>query len=245
MIATNKNIIKTIVPKFYQRIRNAQRTFLFKIGSKESQCKEYLSQCQTNDEVFALAQRIIPSAQIQSEILALIDFLNEKSPSSFLEIGLSSGGTHFLIRYLCPTIKKSIGIDIDTQNTHIVDALTSTPSHYYINGRSDDQKTINTVSSLLTSNSLDVLFIDGDHSYEGVKSDFEQYRHFVKDGGIIVFHDIVLDHNQRWGKITDKYSGGVPKFFEEVAAQYISHKFINEPNQDGFGIGLIIYHSEH
>jgi predicted O-methyltransferase YrrM len=37
---------------------------------------------------------------------------------------------------------------------------------------------------------LDVLFIDGDHSYEGAKGDWEAYKHFLKEGSVVIFHDI-------------------------------------------------------
>jgi hypothetical protein len=33
------------------------------------------------------------------------------------------------------------------------------------------------------------LFIDGDHTYKGVKMDFEMYQELVKPGGFIVFDD--------------------------------------------------------
>ena len=36
---------------------------------------------------------------------------------------------------------------------------------------------------------IDVLFIDGDHSYEGVKQDFELYSNIVNPKGIIILHD--------------------------------------------------------
>lgn len=36
---------------------------------------------------------------------------------------------------------------------------------------------------------IDFLFIDGDHSYEGVKSDFELYSNLLSPKGIIVLHD--------------------------------------------------------
>lgn len=36
---------------------------------------------------------------------------------------------------------------------------------------------------------IDVLFIDGDHTYEGCKADIEKYAPFVKPGGCILFHD--------------------------------------------------------
>jgi hypothetical protein len=36
---------------------------------------------------------------------------------------------------------------------------------------------------------IDVLFIDGDHSYEGVKTDFELYSKIMSDNGTIIIHD--------------------------------------------------------
>jgi hypothetical protein len=36
---------------------------------------------------------------------------------------------------------------------------------------------------------IDFLFIDGDHSYEGVKKDFELYSKILSDSGVIVLHD--------------------------------------------------------
>jgi predicted O-methyltransferase YrrM len=37
---------------------------------------------------------------------------------------------------------------------------------------------------------LDVLFIDGDHSYEGAKGDWEAYKGFLSSGSIVICHDI-------------------------------------------------------
>lgn len=36
---------------------------------------------------------------------------------------------------------------------------------------------------------IDFLFIDGDHSYEGVKKDFELYSQIISENGVIVLHD--------------------------------------------------------
>lgn len=38
---------------------------------------------------------------------------------------------------------------------------------------------------------LALLFIDGDHSYEGAKADFERWGAFVQPGGHVLFHDAV------------------------------------------------------
>jgi predicted O-methyltransferase YrrM len=36
---------------------------------------------------------------------------------------------------------------------------------------------------------IDFLFIDGDHSYEGVKTDWDLYSPLLKSGSCVVFHD--------------------------------------------------------
>jgi predicted O-methyltransferase YrrM len=38
---------------------------------------------------------------------------------------------------------------------------------------------------------LELLFIDGDHSYDGAKADFERWSAFVRPGGQLLFHDAV------------------------------------------------------
>jgi predicted O-methyltransferase YrrM len=38
---------------------------------------------------------------------------------------------------------------------------------------------------------LELLFVDGDHSYEGAKADFERWGAFVRPGGHLLFHDAV------------------------------------------------------
>jgi hypothetical protein len=43
---------------------------------------------------------------------------------------------------------------------------------------------------------IDVLFIDGNHSYEGVKIDFELYSKIMSDNGIIIIHDTDEDYEK-------------------------------------------------
>jgi predicted O-methyltransferase YrrM len=40
------------------------------------------------------------------------------------------------------------------------------------------------------SPSVDLIFFDGDHSYEGVRADVEAWLPKVKDGALVVFHDV-------------------------------------------------------
>lgn len=45
----------------------------------------------------------------------------------------------------------------------------------------------------LGGRSIDFLFIDGDHTYSGIKRDFQDYSPYVRHGGVIAFHDIVFN----------------------------------------------------
>jgi len=45
----------------------------------------------------------------------------------------------------------------------------------------------------------EILFIDGDHSFEGVKRDFELYAPMLTDGGYVIFDDY---HSDRWPEVT-------------------------------------------
>lgn len=61
---------------------------------------------------------------------------------------------------------------------------------------------------------IDILFIDGDHSYEGVKRDWELFLPFVQAHGVVVFHDTM------WERMRDnplyRADMGVPRFVEEL-----------------------------
>ncbi len=64
-------------------------------------------------------------------------------------------------------------------------------------------------SGVFFTNSVDMVFIDADHSYEGVKRDYEAWFDKIKKGGYFAFHDCVksfpvyqykkdvLDHDER------------------------------------------------
>lgn len=48
-------------------------------------------------------------------------------------------------------------------------------------------------ASTSTAGKYDMVFIDGDHSYEGVKSDYETVKTRLTPNGIIFFHDVWWD----------------------------------------------------
>ena len=87
------------------------------------------------------------------------------------------------------------------------------------------------VVDALGGNPVDFLFIDGDHTTAGARSDFEDYSPLVRPGGLVAFHDIVelqpLEANQ------------VFTLWQELKGRFEAQEFIDDPDQCGFGIGLL------
>jgi len=54
-------------------------------------------------------------------------------------------------------------------------------------GRSTDQDTVARVAAQAPR--IDMLFIDGDHSFAGCRADFDCYRNLLAPAGLVVFHD--------------------------------------------------------
>ncbi len=76
---------------------------------------------------------------------------------------------------------------------------------------------------MFPQNFLDMIYIDGDHTYEGAKKDLEMAHFVVKPGGYIMGHDYEMNMN----KAQTCYSFGVAKAvneFCEVKKQTICAK---------------------
>jgi len=61
---------------------------------------------------------------------------------------------------------------------------------------------------------IDLIFIDGDHSYEGVKADWELFLPHLNEFGVVVFHDTLWD--LRPDPKLARADMGVPRFVEEL-----------------------------
>jgi len=200
--------------------------------------KEALSHCSSIDDLWNISKNYFEPTQIENEILPFLRYCKESKPITICEIGVERGGTNFLLTNFSSSVKTILGVDVILKNGSFLKFLSNGKAKY-VEGFSNHPATVAKIKRLLNNSSIDLLFIDGDHSYEGVKRDFQLYSPLVSRNGIIAFHDIVQDHAIRFGIDTSSCSGGVPTFWKEIKQEYRHKEFVNSPGQDGFGIGLI------
>ncbi|CAD6491115.1 MAG: Methyltransferase domain protein [Candidatus Argoarchaeum ethanivorans] len=183
----------------------------------------------------------IKPSQICDEILGLLRILDSVKPKVMLEIGTANGGTLFLFPHIASMDATIISVDLPAGTfgggyptlkipLYKSFALSHQKIHL-IRADSHSQSTLERVQSILNGKEIDFLFIDGDHTYEGVKKDFQMCSPLVKNGGIIAFHDIVPGLKEN--------VGGVPKFWQEIKSECKYLEIVKDWNQGGYGIGVI------
>jgi predicted O-methyltransferase YrrM len=180
--------------------------------------------------------------QMRGELLGMLERVRELRPRRLCEIGASAGGTLYLLTRVAEPDAVIVSLDIDIPPpTRRARARMARDSQRVISIQADshDPLTRDRVAEKLGGEQLDFLFIDGDHSYDGVRTDFELYRDLVRDGGLIALHDINPDQRSTRPEPEGPISGDVPRFWREVAAEHRSEELIDRPGQDGFGIGLL------
>jgi predicted O-methyltransferase YrrM len=177
---------------------------------------------------------IIP-IQRPREILALLRILKQARPQRILEIGTASGGTLFLFTRIAAADAQLVSIDLPggpggggypSWKIPLFQAFPLPGQRLeLIRDDSHDPAVLSRVAELVGDRGLDFLFIDGDHSYDGVKRDFEMYGALINPAGLIAFHDI-------------DFGPDVRRFWDEVK---VGRRF-QEIRDDGgqtFGIGLL------
>lgn len=194
------------------------------------------------DLVFASDGGFLRPLQRPAETRALLAILSARRPGVIVEIGTASGGNLFLFTRVAADNALIVSIDLPAGNfgggyprwriplyrafgrPHQTIRLIRRDSH--------SQETVAKLAAILRGRKIDFLFIDGDHTCEGVSQDFELYHPFVHPNGMIAFHDIV-EHSRASGC-------DVNRFWRDIKSRF-DHQEIVEDWKAGFaGIGLII-----
>ena len=187
---------------------------------------------------FIFSSPLIRPLQVRSELNRFAQIVASIRPKKVLEIGTFQGGTLCMFARLSAPCATIISIDLPGGNFgggqtrlrsllyHMFGKLFQ--RMYLIRGDSHSEEISEKVREM--ARSLDMLFIDGDHSYDGVKHDFVSYSPLVRPGGIIAFHDI--------GEQTPETGCEVFRFWNEVKTSYRYEEIFQDQDR-AWGIGVL------
>lgn len=146
----------------------------------------------------ALEQRALQKA---GELAGLIRLLRRRKLRTIVEIGTARGGTLYAWCELAEPDAVLVSIDLpggpfgggyaESEIPRLHSLAKPGQTLHLLRRDSHVLSTQSEVATLLGRRRIDFLLIDADHSYEGVKRDFELYSPFVRRGGLIAFHDIL------------------------------------------------------
>jgi predicted O-methyltransferase YrrM len=197
----------------------------------------------------ALARRAQRRGALQKlrELAPLIALLRRRAPRVVVEIGTARGGTFYAWCQVAEPDAVLVSIDLPDGPFGGDRAApdSSALRHYgqpgqqlhFIHDDSHDVKTRAWLEEILGGKEIDFLMIDGDHTYEGVRQDFEMYTPLVGRGSPIAFHDI-LPHPE------DSLCE-VDRFWNEIRGGYRHLELVDVPpgshgTQYG-GIGVLYW----
>jgi len=129
---------------------------------------------------------------------ALRRLLPITNPLRFVEIGSFAGSSLFLndkaLSRVSPQVQGwAIEPGINSQLRSVLDNVSSDITHLQLYS----QDALPILQQALAGEYLSYIFVDGDHSYEGVKRDIINYFPLLMSGGLMIFHDYLPPLNDR------------------------------------------------
>lgn len=175
------------------------------------------------------------------EVTELARRVREWRPKRILEIGTARGGTLYLFCQNAAPDAAIVSLDLPfgingggypEWKAPVYQALAQPDQDLIlIRGDSHQQASRDKVLQAVGDEPFDLIMIDADHRYEGVKRDFELYAPLVAPAGVIVLHDIL--HNRFDAEIQ------VDRFWNELKQRYETEEIVENAEQGNMGIGIV------
>ncbi len=172
-------------------------------------------------EVARTACDVHHASQHQDELADVLVLVADLAPTVIVEIGCDRGGTLYAWRQVCQRVYGITSAD----NSHAAGGsggpLDSHGATVQV-GDSHDPATFDWLTGQLDSDPVDVLVLDGDHTYDGVSQDFTMYAPLVRPGGLVLLHDIAVTNDPRaqvyrfWPELVERW----PDTVEICSAQH-------------------------
>lgn len=176
----------------------------------------------------------VRTLQIPAEITQLAKAVQAINPKIIVEIGTARGGTLLIWSYLASSRVITCDLNDMSLQRPLFSRFPPPGSNCQVtllSGNSHEASFKARLAQELNGEKADFMFIDGDHTESGVEADYNDYKEFVRPGGLIAFHDIV----EKQPFPTNQ----VYPFWKRIKVGADAREFVADPDQCGFGIGLL------
>lgn len=165
------------------------------MASSRDEIKEAVIAAGSSDENFfhfPVNEKGLYLQQDPDEYADFVYYMSQEMPAAAfsLDIGIASGGQTKFLRDYCD-IKKTIVLDIGEHEAfpHWERIKKTVNSNIVLELIMDSHSKEARKALLPYQGQIDFTFIDGDHSYKGLKQDIELAKEIVKKGCLFVLHD--------------------------------------------------------
>jgi predicted O-methyltransferase YrrM len=153
------------------------------------------------------------------EAAFLFRLVRSRTAAQILEIGRYHGGSVFLFAVAADDNSVVTSIDIAPQNDELLQiALQKSGLAHKVQILLSDS-----LDGEARADFYDLIFVDGDHSYQAVANDYQHWRRAVKPGGYLAFH------NAAAGSPHTRPAPGPFRLAQEITARDAEY-YRREPN---------------
>ncbi len=201
---------------------------------------------ETADFVLGSGSALVGALQLRQELFAFLRWAGPP-PAAVAEIGRARGGTLAILCRAAAPDALVISLDLPgglhsgpipllnkgAWRLPLLRAMKGPGQDLrLLDGDSRSPASVELFRKALAGKKLDLLFIDGGHTFESVRSDYELYSGFVRPGGVIAFHDIQPGYEKELGVV-------VSRFWREYPLPGERAEFIADSSQLSYGIGAL------
>lgn len=194
---------------------------------------DIVSSLNIGDEFFWTPDRLVPFEHWVGHIPFIFWLVKVAKPERFVELGTHRGNSYCAMCQAVAALQiAATGTAVDTwqgdvhmaREEGLFEEIQAYHNPRYSSFSTLLRATFDEARPYFADHSIDLLHIDGTHTYDAVRHDFQHWKSAMSDRGLVLFHDIEVRRSDF----------GVWRLWEELSAEFPSIAF-----RHSHGLGVI------